>query len=74
MAGGRLSANYRITKNAITDRETWEVGFNIQSAQLQQEGLHHLMVQTFNELIDRIADGQDENDKIRVVIRHPGTR
>ena len=77
MTGGGLSVNYQIIKMQSkkikkynTERETWEVIVKMQDDQLEQHGFHRLMVQIFNELVDRIAHGFDDHDRIRVVIRH----
>ena len=79
MIGRGLSANYQITKiqskkikKYNTERETWEVRVKMQDDQLEQLGFDRLMVQIFNELLDRIAHGVDDDNRIRVVIRHPG--
>ena len=50
-------------------RESWQVRFNLDEDDL--DNLRRVVVDIFNNLIDRVANDLNENNLIRVVIHHP---
>lgn len=38
---------------------------------VQPQNIHRVLVNIFNDIIDRISEDMDINDRIRVVFQHP---
>ena len=59
-----------IQKNQ-SERESWEVQLHLNRMDYGADSFHQAPVNTFNEILDRVADDMQDNDRIRFVFNHP---
>ena len=54
-----------------SERESWEVQLNLNRMDHGVNSFHQALVNTFNEILDRVAGYMQDNDRIRFVFNHP---
>ena len=54
-----------------SERESWEVQLNLNRMDCGADSFHQALVNTFNEILDRVAGDMQDNDHIRFVFNHP---
>ena len=52
-------------------KESWEVQLNLNRMDCGADSFHQALVNTFNEILDRVAGDMQDNDYIRFVFNHP---
>ena len=54
-----------------SERESWEVQLHLNRMNYGADSFHQALVNTFNEILDRVSGGMQDNDRIRFVFNHP---